>query len=38
VAVRPSGKGSKGKGYEVLVAQHRGWDYTAPECKDLDDD
>ena len=22
----------------MLVAQQRGWDYTTPECEDLDDD
>jgi DNA-binding beta-propeller fold protein YncE len=25
-------------GYELLVAQQRGWNYTTPECEDLDDD
>ncbi|MGF1510314.1 MAG: esterase-like activity of phytase family protein [Myxococcota bacterium] len=25
-------------GYELFVAQQRGWDYTTPECEDLDDD
>jgi hypothetical protein len=24
--------------YKLLVAQQRGWDYTTPECEDLDDD
>ena len=24
--------------YRLLVAQQRGWDYTTPECEDLDDD
>jgi hypothetical protein len=33
VAVLP-----KWRGYELLVAQQRGWDYTTPECEDLDDD
>ena len=27
-----------GRGYDLLVAQQRGWDYTTPECEDLDDD
>jgi len=27
-----------GKKYKLLVAQQRGWDYTTPECEDLDDD
>jgi hypothetical protein len=26
------------KSYKLLVAQQRGWDYTTPECEDLDDD
>jgi hypothetical protein len=26
------------KDYVLLVAQQRGWDYTTPECEDLDDD
>ncbi|WP_243651592.1 esterase-like activity of phytase family protein [Thiobaca trueperi] len=25
-------------GYRLLVAQQRGWDYSTPECEDLDDD
>ncbi len=25
-------------GYRLVVAQQRGWDYTTPECEDLDDD
>ncbi len=25
-------------GYELLIAQQRGWNYTTPECEDLDDD
>jgi hypothetical protein len=25
-------------GYRLAVAQQRGWDYTTPECEDLDDD
>jgi DNA-binding beta-propeller fold protein YncE len=25
-------------GYKLLVAQQRGWDYTTPECEELDDD
>ena len=25
-------------GYKLLVAQQRGWDYTTPECEQLDDD
>ena len=25
-------------GYRVLVAQQRGWDYTTPDCEELDDD
>ena len=30
---------SKGRrGYVLLVAQQRGWDYTTPECEALDDD
>jgi len=33
VAVPPA----KG-GYRLLVAQQRGWDYSTPECEDLDDD
>lgn len=24
--------------YVLLIAQQRGWDYTTPECEDLDDD
>jgi hypothetical protein len=27
-----------GDRYVLLVAQQRGWDYTTPECEDLDDD
>jgi hypothetical protein len=34
VAVLPGNGGS----YKLLVAQQRGWDYTTPECEDLDDD
>lgn len=26
------------RGYRLLVAQQRGWDYTTPECEALDDD
>ncbi len=26
------------RGYRLLVAQQRGWDYTTPECEGLDDD
>lgn len=26
------------RGYSLLVAQQRGWDYTTPECEALDDD
>lgn len=26
------------KGYRLLVAQQRGWDYTTADCEDLDDD
>jgi DNA-binding beta-propeller fold protein YncE len=26
------------RGYKLLVAQQRGWDYTTAECEDLDDD
>jgi hypothetical protein len=33
VAVLPDNSG----GYKLLVAQQRGWDYTTPECEDLDD-
>ncbi len=33
VAVKPTRDG-----YKLLVAQQRGWDYTTPECEDLDDD
>ena len=33
VAVVPSWRG-----YKLLVAQQRGWDYTTPECEHLDDD
>ena len=25
-------------GYRLVVAQQRGWDYTTPECEELDDD
>lgn len=25
-------------GYQLLVAQQRGWDYTTPDCEELDDD
>lgn len=25
-------------GYKLFAAQQRGWDYTTPECEDLDDD
>ena len=35
LAVMPADDGS---GYKLLVAQQRGWDYTTPECEDLDDD
>lgn len=31
-------KGFRKGGYKLLVAQQRGWDYTTPECEDLDDD
>jgi hypothetical protein len=24
--------------YKLLIAQQRGWDYTTPDCEDLDDD
>lgn len=34
VAVLPDEDGA----YKLLVAQQRGWDYTTPECEDLDDD
>lgn len=27
-----------GDAYRLIVAQQRGWDYTTPECEDLDDD
>ena len=27
-----------GGGYTLAIAQQRGWDYTTPECEDLDDD
>ena len=27
-----------GKGYRLIVAQQRGWDYTTPPCENLDDD
>jgi hypothetical protein len=27
-----------GASYRLVVAQQRGWDYTTPECEDLDDD
>jgi hypothetical protein len=33
LAVQPGNGGS----YKLLVAQQRGWDYTTPECEDLDD-
>jgi hypothetical protein len=33
VAVLP-----EGESYKLVVAQQRGWDYTTPECEDLDDD
>jgi hypothetical protein len=35
LAVLPATSGS---GYKLLVAQQRGWNYTTPECEDLDDD
>lgn len=28
----------QGASYKLIVAQQRGWDYTTPECEDLDDD
>ncbi len=28
----------RGRGYDLIVAQQRGWDYTTEECEDLDDD
>jgi len=28
----------RNKDYVLLVAQQRGWDFTTPECEDLDDD
>jgi DNA-binding beta-propeller fold protein YncE len=31
-------KGKKASGYELLIAQQRGWNYTTPECEWLDDD
>lgn len=34
VAISPR----RGGGYDLLVAQQRGWDYTTAECEDLDDD
>lgn len=34
VAVLPG----SGTTYKLLVAQQRGWNYTSPECEDLDDD
>ena len=34
VAVLPGNGGA----YKLLVAQQRGWDYTTPDCEDLDDD
>lgn len=34
VAILPG----NGRTYKLLVAQQRGWDYTTPECEDLDDD
>jgi DNA-binding beta-propeller fold protein YncE len=36
VAVLPAS--SDGGGYKLLVAQQRGWNYTTPECEELDDD
>ncbi len=27
-----------GRGYKLIVAQQRGWDYTTARCEDLDDD
>ncbi|MGE0679468.1 MAG: esterase-like activity of phytase family protein [Candidatus Binatia bacterium] len=27
-----------GRTYKLFVAQQRGWDYTTPECEELDDD
>jgi hypothetical protein len=41
---RASHKGRSGShksqrgSYRLIVAQQRGWDYTTPECEDLDDD
>lgn len=37
-AVSRSGWSSRQKGYVLLVAQQRGWDYNTPECEALDDD
>ena len=37
LAVLPAAKGAE-RGYKLLVAQQRGWDYTTPECEALDDD
>jgi hypothetical protein len=34
LTVVPAGGG----GYTLAIAQQRGWDYTTPECEDLDDD
>jgi hypothetical protein len=28
----------RGGAYKLVVAQQRGWDYTTPDCEDLDDD
>lgn len=30
--------GGRGRGYRLIVAQQRGWNYTTPACEDLDDD
>jgi hypothetical protein len=35
---RGSQKGGRASSYKLIVAQQRGWDYTTPECEDLDDD
>ncbi|MCP5199138.1 MAG: esterase-like activity of phytase family protein [Gammaproteobacteria bacterium] len=36
VAVLPGKR--RERDYRLMVAQQRGWDYTTPECEDLDDD
>jgi hypothetical protein len=35
---RGSHKRGRASSYRLIVAQQRGWDYTTPECEDLDDD